>query len=58
MKNITIAGLLIVAGVFIGRGFGVMISEFTRKSVVDGPTIIGLGIGLLAAAVFTMMRKK
>ena len=58
MKNITIAGLLIVAGILIGRGVGVMISELTGKSVVDGPTIIGLGIGLLAAAVYTMKRKK
>ncbi len=52
-----ITGLLILAGVLIGSGVGQMISELTGKSVA-GPSTIGLGIGLLAALVYTMMRKK
>jgi hypothetical protein len=59
-KSARIVGglLLIVAGVLIGHGVGLMISELTGKSVVDSTQIIGLGIGLLAAVVYTMMWKK
>ncbi len=53
-----ITGLLILAGVLIGSGVGQTISELTGKSVTGGPSTIGLGIGLLAAVVYTMMRKK
>ncbi len=58
LKRIVVGLLLIVAGVLIGHGVGQMISELTGKSVVDGSNVIGLGIGLLAAVVYTMMRKK
>ncbi len=58
LKRIVVGLLLIVAGVLIGHGVGLMISELTGKSVVDGSNVIGLGIGLLAAVVYTMMRKK
>jgi len=58
LKRIVVGLLLIVAGVLIGHGVGQMISELTGKSVVDSFNIIGLGIGLLAAVVYTMMRKK
>ncbi len=34
------------------------LSELTGKSVEGSSQIIGLGIGILAAAVYTMMRKK
>ena len=49
--------LLIVAGVLIGHGVGQIISELTGKSV-SGAQPIGLGIGLLAAVVYTMKWKK
>ena len=58
ISKIIVGFLLIVAGVLIGHGVGLMISELTGKSVVDGSNVIGLGIGLLAAVVYTMMRKK
>ena len=59
-KSARIVGglLLIVAGVLIGHGVGLMISELTGKSVVGGMQIFGLGIGLLVAVVYTMMWKK
>ena len=54
----TVGGLLlIVAGVLIGSGVGQLISELTEKSV-DGPSqTIGLGIGILAAVVYTTWKK-
>ena len=58
ISKIIVGLLLIVAGVLIGHGVGLMISELTGKSVVGGSQIIGLGIGLLAAVVYTMIRKK
>ncbi len=58
LKRIVVGLLLVVAGVLIGHGVGLMISELTGKSVVGGTQIIGLGIGLLAAVVYTMMWKK
>ena len=48
--------LLVVAGVLIGHGVGQMLSELTGMSE-DGPRIIGLGLGLLAA-VYIMVWKK
>ncbi len=56
-SEIKVGLLLIVAGVLIGSGVGQTISELTGKSVA-GPSVIGLGIGVLAAVVYTMMRKK
>ena len=57
-SEIKVGLLLIVAGVLIGHGVGLMISELTGKSVVDSSNIIGLGIGILGAVVYTMKQKK
>ena len=55
-SKILVGFLFIVAGVLIGHGVGQMISELTGKSVESSSQIIGLGIGILAAAL--MMWKK
>ncbi len=59
-SEITVGGLLVVAGILIGSGVGQMISELTGKSVTGGPSTIGLGIGVLAAVVYAikLMSKK
>ena len=57
-KRFGIGLLLIVACLLIGHGVGQMVSELTGKSIQGSSQIIGLGIGLLAAAVYTMIRKK
>ncbi len=58
IKRFFIGILLVVACLVIGHGVGQMISELTGKSVEGSSQIIGLGIGILAAAVYTMMGKK
>jgi len=55
-KKIVVGLLLIVVGLLIGHGVGQMLSELTGMSE-DGPRIIGLGLGLLAA-VYIMVWKK
>jgi len=37
---------------------GQVISELSGINVVEGPTVIGLGIGLLAAVVYMIRQKK
>ena len=54
-SKMIIGFLLIVAGVLVGHGVGLIISELTGKSLVDGFQITGLGIGFFAAV---MMWKK
>ena len=56
-KRIVGGLLLIVAGVLIGSGVGQMTSELTGKSVNGPSQTIGLGIGLLAAVVYTTWKK-
>lgn len=58
LSKIAVGFLIIVAGVLIGHGVGLMISELTGKSVVDSLNIIGLGMGILAAIYYTMKQKK
>lgn len=58
ISKIIVGFLIIAAGVLIGHGVGLMISELTGKSVVDSSNIIGLGIGILGAVVYTMKQKK
>lgn len=55
ISKIIIGFLLIVAGVLVGHGVGLIISELTDKNLVDGLQITGLGIGFFAAV---MMWKK
>jgi hypothetical protein len=49
--------LLIVAGVLIGHGVGQLISDLTGKSVQGSMQVIGLGIGILAAVVYTKWKQ-
>jgi hypothetical protein len=50
--------LLVAAGAVIGTGVGQAISALAGKSVEGPSQIIGVGLGLLAAVVYAMMRKK
>ncbi len=56
-KSIVVGLLLIVVGALIGHGAGQMVSVLIGKSVESGMSMIGLGIGLLAA-VYIMVWKK
>ncbi len=56
-KKIVVGLLLIVVGVLIGHGVGQMLSVLIGKSVESGISMIGLGIGVLAA-VYIMVWKK
>ena len=56
-KKIVVGLLLIVVGVLIGHGVGQMVSVLIGKSVESGISMIGLGIGVLAA-VYIMVWKK
>ncbi len=57
IKRIVVGLLLIVVGALIGHGVGQMVSVLIGKSVESGISMIGLGIGLLAA-VYIMVWKK
>ena len=59
-KSARIVGgiFLVVAGVLIGHGVGQLISELTGKSVQGSMQVIGLGIGLLAAVLYSRMWKQ
>ena len=49
--------LLVVAGVLIGHGVGQLISDLTGKSVQGSMQVIGLGIGILAAVLYTRWKQ-
>jgi len=52
-----LAILLIVAGALIGSGVGQIISMSIGKSVTGATSVIGLGVGFLAAFVYGMKKK-
>ena len=56
-KKIVVGLLLIVVGALIGHGVRQMVSVLIGKSVESGISMIGLGIGVLAA-VYIMVWKK
>ncbi len=49
--------LLIVAGVLIGSGVGQILST-PVKSVTGAASVIGLGIGFIAAFFYAIVKKK
>lgn len=49
--------LLIVAGVLIGSGVGQILST-PAKSVTGAASVIGLGVGFIAAFIYAMVKKK
>ncbi len=57
LKKMVVGLLLIVAGVLIGHGVGQMISVLIGKSVESGISMIGLGIGVLAAVYIVVWKK-
>ncbi len=57
VKRIVVGLLLIVVGVLIGHGVGQMISVLIGKSVESGISMIGLGIGVLAAVYIVVWKK-
>ena len=56
-KKIVVGLLLIVVGVLIGHGVGQMVSVLIGKSVESGISMIGLGIGVLAAVYIVVWKK-
>jgi len=56
-KKIVVGLLLIVVGVLIGHGVGQMLSVLIGKSVESGISMIGLGIGVLAAVYIVVWKK-
>ncbi len=57
VKRIVVGLLLIVVGVLIGHGVGQMLSVLIGKSVESGISMIGLGIGVLAAVYIVVWKK-
>ncbi len=57
IKRIVVGLLLIVVGALIGHGVGQMISVLIGKSVESGISMIGLGIGVLAAVYIVVWKK-
>lgn len=57
-KERKIGVLLVIAGVLIGSGVGQIISLNTPKSVTGAASVIGLGVGFIAAFIYGAMKKK
>jgi len=49
--------LLIIAGVLIGSGVGQIISISIGESVTGAASVIGLGLGFIAAFIYSVMKK-
>ena len=57
IKRIVVGLLLIVVGALIGHGCGQFASVLIGKSVESGISMIGLGIGVLAAVYIVVWKK-
>lgn len=57
-KERTLGLLLVLAGLLVGNGVGQILEKTVGISIVGGATVIGLGVGFLAAFIYATMKKK